>query len=106
MLGQEALLVEVISNLLASALKFVAADVARRMRIWSARRGEQVRFWMEDNGFERVHYNEAWKGTGIGLAIVRRAVGRMSGTVGVESDGDMGSRSWRELPSVPDEARS
>lgn len=119
-LGQEALLVQVISNLLANALKFVAAGVAPRVRIWSERRGEQVRLWVEDNGigiapehqprvwglFERVHPKETYEGTGVGLAIVRQAVGRMSGTVGVESDGRTGSRFWIELPPAPDEVRS
>ena len=37
------------------------------------------------------------EGTGIGLAIVRKAVERMGGKVGVQSDGKSGSRFWLEL---------
>jgi signal transduction histidine kinase len=73
-----------------------------------------VRIWFEDNGigitredltrifgiFERVHPREIFEGTGIGLAIVRKAVERMGGTVGVESDPGKGSRFWLELPAA------
>ena len=48
--------------------------------------------------FERVHPEKHYEGTGIGLAIVRKAVERMNGAVGVESDGVTGSRFWFELP--------
>ena len=74
-------------------------------------KGARVRIWIEDDGigispaaqkrlfrpFERVHRNEGYEGTGIGLAIVRKAVERMGGEVGVESDGKHGSRFWIEL---------
>ena len=39
-----------------------------------------------------------YEGTGVGLAIVRRAAERMEGTVGVDSDGINGSDFWIELP--------
>ncbi|HEV2390856.1 MAG TPA: ATP-binding protein [Verrucomicrobiae bacterium] len=40
-------------------------------------------------------------GTGIGLAIVRKAAERMGGRVGVESDGLTGSSFWIELDPPP-----
>jgi signal transduction histidine kinase len=71
-----------------------------------------VRLWVEDNGigiapehrqrifkvFERLHGEESYPGTGIGLAIVKKGVERMGGRVGVESDPGHGSRFWIELP--------
>ena len=44
--------------------------------------------------FERVHSSQEFEGTGIGLAIMRKAVERMGGEVGVESVLGHGSRFW------------
>ena len=49
--------------------------------------------------FQRV--GSQYEGTGLGLAIVRRAVLRMGGKVGVESELGKGSRFWIELPESP-----
>ena len=73
-----------------------------------------VRVFVEDSGigvpldhhkrifgiFERLQGPRKYEGTGIGLAIVARAVQRMRGTCGVESKRDSGSRFWIELPAV------
>jgi signal transduction histidine kinase len=73
---------------------------------------ESVTVWVEDNGigipaeyqeriflvFERLHPSGAYPGTGIGLAIVRKAVERMHGKVGVISEPGQGSRFWVRLP--------
>ncbi len=70
-----------------------------------------VRLWFEDNGigirkeaqdrifmmFQRLNPADKYEGTGIGLAIVRKAVERMGGRVGVESEPGRGSRFWVEL---------
>ncbi len=70
-----------------------------------------VRLWVEDNGigikaedqakvfgvFQRLHGKSAYPGTGLGLAIVKKAVERMGGHVGVESEFGKGSRFWVEL---------
>lgn len=110
-LGNEPVLVQAVSNLLANAIKFIPAGMVPRVHIRSERRGGDVRLWIEDNGigirpehqkriwgmFERVHPEKKYEGTGIGLAIVRKAIERMGGTLGVESDGETGSRFWIQL---------
>lgn len=114
-IGHEASLSQAISNLLHNALKFVAPGTVPKVRIRSERRNGDVRLWIEDNGigikpeyqhrlfsvFERIHPEKNYEGTGIGLAIVRKAVERMGGKVGVESDGISGSRFWIQLPAAP-----
>ena len=76
--------------------------------------GHFVRLWVEDNGigiarehcerifglFERLHTSEAYPGTGIGLALVRKGAERMGGKAGVESAPERGSRFWVELPAI------
>jgi signal transduction histidine kinase len=50
--------------------------------------------------FERGITSELYEGTGMGLAIVARAMQRMGGVCGVESRPGHGSRFWLELPEA------
>jgi signal transduction histidine kinase len=47
--------------------------------------------------FERLHGTNAYPGTGMGLAIVKKAIERMGGRVGLESTFGQGSLFWFEL---------
>jgi signal transduction histidine kinase len=116
-LAHEPSLMQVVSNLLSNAVKFVAAGTRPHVTISAETIGDRARLWVQDNGigiapeyqprlfglFERVHTEQRFEGTGIGLAIVRKAVERMNGNVGVISDGTSGSRFWVELPAIPKE---
>ncbi len=112
-LAHEATLRQVITNLLSNSLKFVSPGIQPVIKIHSEDAGLYWRVWIEDNGigiapeyrkrifgiFERLH-GGAYSGTGIGLAIVRKGIERMSGKVGVESELGKGSRFWFELPKA------
>jgi len=51
--------------------------------------------------FERLNSAEEYEGTGIGLAIVRKAVERMHGRVDYQSEPGHGTRFWIELRKAP-----
>ena len=110
-IGNSAALTQCISNLLSNATKFVAPGTNPRVQVRADKNGEYVRVWVEDNGigiseagqkrifgmFQRLNPAKEFEGTGIGLTIVRKAVARMGGRVGVESQIGVGSRFWFEL---------
>jgi two-component system CheB/CheR fusion protein len=110
-LGHESSLAQCVTNLLCNAVKFVPPGALPRVEIRTQPVDGQVRIWFEDNGigiepvnqgrifgiFERVHSPDQFEGTGIGLAIVRKNVERMQGSIGVESDLGIGSRFWIQL---------
>lgn len=50
--------------------------------------------------FERLHPGGSHEGTGVGLAMVRRAAQRMNGSVGVRPVATGGSVFWLELPTA------
>lgn len=108
---------QILANLIENALKYVATGVAPRVQIRAAQEGNGVRISIQDNGigveaqyqekifgvFERLHESQEYPGTGIGLAIVRKAAERMGGRAGVESKPGVGSTFWVELPlAAPD----
>jgi signal transduction histidine kinase len=115
-LAHRATLGQMVRNLLGNALKFTAPGVAPRVRVWAESTPGWVRLWVEDNGigiapahreriwrvFERLHGDEAYPGTGIGLAIVQRGAERMGGRAGLESEVGAGSRFVVELQSPPE----
>ena len=102
----------ILINLFSNALKFVPHGRAPIVRAWTETTGDGfIRLSVQDNGigiapknipklfaiFQRLHTREEYSGTGMGLAIVKRAVERMHGRVGVESDEGKGSCFWVEL---------
>ncbi len=110
-LGHRATLVTVLQNLVSNALKFMPPGQRPKVVIRGEPNGRLERVWVEDNGigiapeyqerifgvFQRLH-TEAYAGTGMGLAIVKKALERMGGRTGVESELGKGSRFWIEVP--------
>ena len=108
-LVNQAGLTQCFSNLIGNAVKFVQPGNMPEVRVRPEVRGEAVRIWIEDNGvgiasdqydrvfemFQRV--SAQYDGTGVGLALVRKVVDKMRGSVGVVSEPGKGSRFWVEF---------
>jgi PAS domain S-box-containing protein len=113
-LGHEAYLTQCITNLLGNAVKFMSPGTVPAVLVRSEPLDGKVRLSFEDNGigidpshherifqiFGQVYPEKKYGGTGIGLAIVRKAVQRMYGDVGVESRVNSGSIFWLILNEV------
>ena len=112
--GEREGLVLALRNLLDNALKFTAGRPRREIEVGVRRAGGRALFWVRDNGpgfnmryhdrifeiFQRLHRAEDFPGTGVGLAIVRKAVERMHGRVWAESVAGAGATFFIELPAV------
>ena len=112
--GERDGLVLALRNLLDNAIKFTAGRPDRTIEIGARRAHGHALFWVRDNGpgfdmryhdrifeiFQRLHRAEDYPGTGVGLAIVRKAVERMQGKVWAESADGAGATFWIQLPAV------
>jgi signal transduction histidine kinase len=100
-------------NLIGNAAKF-NDRTEREVRIGAERDGGMWRFWVGDNGigmdpqdakrifepFQRLHGEESYSGTGIGLAICERIVSQHGGRIWVTSRPGEGSEFSFTLPAV------
>lgn len=110
--GDERMLVRLMANLLSNAIKFVPAERNPQVNIEATRLEGVVRVSIQDNGigippecaerifrmFERLHSQDKYPGTGVGLAIAKKIVDLHGGKIGVESEPEKGSRFWFEIP--------
>lgn len=108
---REGLLI-VLRNLLENAIKFSRDAQSPTIDIGARSEGDKTVLWVRDNGigfdmkfhdrifdmFQRLQRAEDYPGTGIGLALVRKAMQRMDGRVWAESSPGAGATFFLELP--------
>lgn len=100
-------------NLVGNAVKFSRDSTPPRIEIGAEEADGWRRIWVRDNGvgfdmkyydrifgiFQRLHRAEDYAGTGVGLALVAKAVERMGGRVRAESAPGQGAVFYLEFPS-------
>ena len=114
-LGDATLLNQILLNLLANALTYHRQGVAPEITVQCETTSNAVIVHVSDNGlgipeafqkqifqvFQRLHSQQDYPGTGIGLAIVKKAVEMMNGSVTVRSEEGTGSTFTIRLPKPP-----
>jgi len=109
--GQHAYTMQIFGNFISNALKFVLPTKSPLIEIWAEATAQRVRIYVKDNGigvppehqakifllFERLHPQGIFEGTGVGLAIARKAAQRMRGDVGIIPGVPEGSIFWLDL---------
>ncbi len=111
--GDERMLRQVFMNLLSNAFKFSSNRATNRViKIGCIERASENLYFVKDNGagfdmqykdrlfnvFQRLHSQEEFSGTGMGLAIVKRIVTLHGGTVGADGKPDAGATFYVALP--------
>ncbi|WP_200328368.1 PAS domain-containing sensor histidine kinase [Thiocystis violacea] len=117
-LGDPTLIGQVLNNLLDNALIYRRGDEAPDITIAAESHGSHIQLSVADQGigidsayhdkifkvFQRLHDQDSYPGTGIGLAIVSKAAHLMNGEVRVESSPGSGSRFTVTLPAATESA--
>ena len=111
--GDAALLRQVWVNLLANAVKFSRQRQVAHIEVGGRTEGGEVIYWVKDDGagfdmqyadklfgvFQRLHRQDEFEGTGVGLAIAQRILHRHNGRIWGEGKPDAGATFWFSLPN-------
>jgi hypothetical protein len=106
-------LAQALRNYLDNAVKFTRDAPAPRIEVGAQENEFGCRLWVRDNGvgfdmkyhdqifeiFKRLHLDDDYAGTGIGLAIVRKVMERAGGRAWAESQPGAGATFYLEIPN-------
>ncbi len=118
-LGDRSMVRHVFSNLLSNALKFSREEDSPHIEVGAEAQDDTHVYFVRDNGvgfddegademfgvFQRLHGDDEFEGTGVGLALVERILRRHDGDVWAEGAEGDGATIFFELPR-PDEAEA
>ncbi|MBI4290010.1 MAG: hypothetical protein HY661_00855 [Betaproteobacteria bacterium] len=110
--GDRAMMRQALAHLIGNALKFSARRDSAVVEIGQTELDGEVVFYVRDNGagfdmryaerlfglFQRMHRSDEFEGTGVGLAVVRQAIGRHGGRVWAEAAIEEGATFYFTLP--------
>ena len=107
-------LTQSLRNYLDNAIKFTGKVAEPCIEVGSQENAASCLLWVRDNGigfdmkyhdqifdiYQRLNVSEAYPGTGIGLAIVRKAMERMGGRAWATSEPGQGATFYLEIPNI------
>ena len=110
--GDAVLIRQVWANLLMNAFKYTRTKPSRQITVTSYEADDDIVYTVEDNGvgfdmtysdklfgvFQRLHTQEEFEGTGVGLSIVQRIVRKHGGRVWANAELDKGAKFHFSLP--------
>jgi light-regulated signal transduction histidine kinase (bacteriophytochrome) len=110
--GDAAMLRQVWANLLGNAAKFTRRHPVARIEVGGRTEGGEAIYWVRDDGagfdmqyadklfgvFQRLHRQDEFEGTGVGLAIAQRILHRHNGRIWGEGKPEAGATFWFALP--------
>ena len=105
---------QVLTNYLDNAIKYSKKGITNTVTIGGSQDDDYWTLWVKDSGigfdpkyldrifeiFQRLHRAEEYPGTGVGLAIVRKAVERIGGRVRANSFPGKGSTFYLDIPKT------
>jgi signal transduction histidine kinase len=110
--ADQGMIKQVLINLLSNAIKYSSKETRPEIEIGSKDEETRTIYYVKDNGvgfdmayagklfgvFQRLHSQEEFEGTGVGLALVKRIIDKHKGEVWAEGLENMGATFYFSLP--------
>ncbi|MEQ6122157.1 PAS domain S-box protein [Reichenbachiella sp. MALMAid0571] len=112
--GDRSTMMQAITNLVSNALKYTRPRQKTVINIGYLEKEGEITIFIKDNGvgfddrhidklfgvFQRLHNDDEFEGTGVGLAIVQRVLHRHLGKIWAEGKIDQGATFYFQIPTI------